>query len=148
MLIGNDDAEFSHGFACHSAEWEVIWDNAPYDLMSGKIHHFGGYHGEARTSLWTVADDFAEDAFSAYESVSWAWLRNFYCTNCHNDIWDVCPVSLVRGNDSTDANNRKNYEDYNTSYSDPPEFGNGWTKYHFYCNCNPKPSTSQALTCS
>lgn len=146
MLIGNDDAEFSHGFACHSTEWEIIWDNAPYDLMSGKIHHFGGFHGEARTSKWDVADDFAVDAFSGYESVSWAWLRNFYCTDCH-DGWDICPVSLVRGEDSTDATNRKNYEDYNSGYDDPPETG-GWTKYHFYCNCDPKPSTSQQLTCS
>jgi len=115
--------------------------------MPNLLNEYQGFHGTANTTNWDNLDDFADDAFTSADSVSWAWIENMTAW----DVWstpgqtDLCAMSLVQGNDSSDATNRKNYEDYETQYLDPTATS-PWTKYHFYCDCDPP--GGPALVCS
>ncbi|MFO8071655.1 MAG: hypothetical protein R6V85_07245 [Polyangia bacterium] len=138
--VGDNDAEHSHFFSCHSAQWDLVWDNRPYEAISGRLHHFGGFHGEARTSYWTenTVEDFVDEAMPNGSSVSYAWIHNFQEWNGGTGNTDICPVAIVHGEDQADAQARTNYENYGESYYiDDPPANDFYTKYLFYCNCNP-----------
>ncbi len=143
MTLGDNDAEFVHAASCHSADWSLF--SVGYNAMDDRLHQFGGFHGLSWTNGMGGIDDFPEDGFTSAGGLSIAWIENMTVWNVSGSD-DQCAVSLVQGNNATDATNRKNYEDYDPGqYLDP---SGGWTKFHFYCNCSPAGSDVSVLTCN
>ena len=142
MTLGDNDAEFIHTTGCHSAEWRLI--RRGYNAMDGRLHQFGGFHGEFWTSGDRYLDDFAEEGFVTASGLSWAWIENMTVWDIHGSA-DNCAVSLVQGFSRNSAIYRQNHEDYNAvQYTDPH---GQWVKFHYYCNCNPSGTGSGALHC-
>ncbi len=135
MQLGDNDAEFVHSFACQSANWDGISTSTGREFLHRRLHQYGGFHGEYVLGDFLLEQgrvySFAEDA--NVSSVAWSWIDNFHRKVTTANEYN-CPVSVIHGNDAMHAASRREYEQYDSGYSDP---SSSYTLLLYISNCDP-----------